>query len=82
MEAHYASWLETMFAQFGHKWLCLRRGPAWQYEMREAEEAFQNHGNQAEVDIIGSALQESLLNLDEVALSLSLSLYLFMPQGT
>ena len=32
MEDHYASWLETMFAQFGHKWLCLHRGPAWQYE--------------------------------------------------
>ena len=31
MEAHYALWLETMFAQFGHKWLCLHRGPAWQY---------------------------------------------------
>ena len=65
MEAHYALWLETMFAQFGHKWMCLHREPAWQYDIRETEEAFQSHGNQAEVDIIGSALQESLLNLDE-----------------
>lgn len=65
MESHYASWLETMFAQFGHKWLCLHRGPAWQYEIRETEEALQSNESQAEVDIIGSALQESLLNLAE-----------------
>lgn len=26
-EEHYACWLETMFAHFGHKWLCLHRGP-------------------------------------------------------
>ena len=32
MEEHYASWLETMFSQFGHKWLCLHKGPMWQYE--------------------------------------------------
>ena len=30
-EEHYASWMETMFAHFGHKWLCLHRGPAWQF---------------------------------------------------
>ena len=28
MEEHYVSWLQTMFAHFGHKWLCLHRGPA------------------------------------------------------
>ena len=39
--------------------------PAWQYEIRETEEAFQSHGNLAEVDIDGSALQESLLNWNE-----------------
>ncbi|CAB4036915.1 Hypothetical predicted protein, partial [Paramuricea clavata] len=38
MEEHYASWLETMFAQFGHKWLCLHRGPVWQYEVEKAVE--------------------------------------------
>jgi hypothetical protein len=32
MEDHYAKWLETMYAHFGHKWLCLFRGPYWQYE--------------------------------------------------
>ena len=26
-----------MFSQFGHKWLCLHRGPAWQYEVDEAD---------------------------------------------
>ena len=30
-EEHYASWIETMFSHFGHKWLCLHRGPVWQY---------------------------------------------------
>jgi hypothetical protein len=34
-EEHYASWLDTMFSQFGHKWLCLHRGPAWQYEVED-----------------------------------------------
>ena len=33
MEEHYASWLETMFSQFGHKWLCLHRGPVRQFEV-------------------------------------------------
>ena len=32
MEDHYAKWLETMYAHFGNKWLCLFRGPYWQYE--------------------------------------------------
>ena len=36
-EEHYGSWLDTMFSQFGHKWLCLHRGPAWQYEVDEAD---------------------------------------------
>lgn len=33
IEEHYVSWLATMFSHFGHKWLCLHRGPAWQYEI-------------------------------------------------
>ena len=33
MEDHYAQWLETMFAHFGQKWLCLFRGPFWQYDV-------------------------------------------------
>lgn len=32
MEGHYAKWLETMYSHFGHKFLCLFRGPYWQYE--------------------------------------------------
>ena len=32
LEEHYALWLETMVAHFGQKWLCLFRGPFWQYE--------------------------------------------------
>lgn len=33
MEAHYASWLETMCSQFGHQWLCFQMGPVWQYKV-------------------------------------------------
>ena len=35
IEEHYLSWLETMFAHFGQKWLCLFRGPFWQYDLEE-----------------------------------------------
>lgn len=74
MEEHYASWLETMFAQFGHKWLCLHRGPVWQYESStETDGPLENVVNQsetsigmdvAEVDIIQEALQQSSIDLD------------------
>ena len=33
IEEHYVLWLATMFSHFGHKWLCLHRGPAWQCEI-------------------------------------------------
>ena len=36
-EEHYASWMETMFSHFGHKWLCLHRGPVWQYQEHKEE---------------------------------------------
>lgn len=76
MVEHYSSWLETMFAHFGHKWLCLHRGPVWQYESTcsaESEGPLQNSLDQghtdigmdvAEVDIIQKALQHSSINLD------------------
>jgi hypothetical protein len=35
MEEHYAQWTETMFPQFGHKWIALHREPAWQYEVED-----------------------------------------------
>lgn len=35
IEEHYAQWLETMFSHFGHKWLCLHRGPFWQYDVED-----------------------------------------------
>lgn len=38
IEDHYASWLATMFSHFGHKWLCLHRGPAWQCEVQQDNE--------------------------------------------
>ena len=36
-EEHYASWMETMFSHFGHKWLSLHRGPVWQYQEHKEE---------------------------------------------
>ena len=71
MENHYASWLETMFAQFGHKWLCLFRGPAWQYDSdtpNPIENFIQDSPNQEESiqqDIILEALSLSSIDLDE-----------------
>ena len=62
-EEHYASWLDTMFSQFGHKWLCLHRGPAWQYEMAVDPielDASVNCGN----SLVERALQESGLDLN------------------
>ena len=34
IEDHYVQWLSTTFAHFGHKWMCLFRGPYWQYVLR------------------------------------------------
>ena len=38
IEEHYVSWLATMFSHFGHKWLRLHWGPAWQYEVQANDE--------------------------------------------
>ena len=75
MEEHYACWLETMFSQFGHKWLCLHRGPVWQYEV-EPQAAVNVNVDQAhssEVDIIQSALLQSSLSLEDSNDTLDLS---------
>ena len=72
MEEHYSSWLETMFSQFGHKWLCLHRGPAWQYDLIvETEGSVQGNPDDTskdveggQIDIIQSALQQSSLSLE------------------
>ena len=79
IEDHYASWLETMFSHFGHKWLCLHRGPAWQYEVESTNEtdgpllgnlgACTEDTSVEEVDIIQSALQESSLCLNDLDLA-------------
>ena len=58
-EPHYARWLETMYAHFGHKWLCLFRGPTWQYE--EDIQVAQSD----EVDILEMALDISDISLLE-----------------
>ena len=81
MEDHYSSWLQIMFSQFGHKWLCLHRGPAWQYDKDPMPvQSVQNtldHSSAAdneEIDIIQSALQQSSLSLDLEESSVSLEL--------
>lgn len=81
MEDHYSSRLQTMFSQFGHKWLCLHRGPAWQYDEDPMPvQSVQNtldHSSAAdneEIDIIQSALQQSSLSLDLEESSVSLEL--------
>ena len=77
IEEHYASWLATMFSHFGHKWLCLHRGPGWQYEVSGKLDSVELEGSLSdavdssvedtvgELDIIQSALQESSLCLDD-----------------
>jgi hypothetical protein len=73
IENHYAIWLETMLAHFGQKWLCLFRGPFWQYEMQEyADASLHSSTSQKSCDvnagmesIIETALQECSLNLNE-----------------
>lgn len=57
IEPHYAKWLETMYAHFGHKWMCLFRGPTWQYE----EECTKD--DEKEVDLVEMALQVSDISL-------------------
>ena len=76
MKNHYACWLETMFTQFGHKWLCLHRGPAWQYESgtpKPIENLVQDSPNQEESidqDIIHEALNLSSIDLNESGVNL------------
>ena len=70
MEEHYASWLETMFSQFGHKWLCLHRGPVWQYEVEPQVGVYTYEVDWSNVDIIQSALEQSSLSLEESSDSL------------
>ena len=59
-----------MFSHFGHKWLCLHRGPAWQYELKAgnslsgAEESVEVESGE-EVNIIQRALQVSSFSLSD-----------------
>jgi hypothetical protein len=41
MENDYLEWQTTMYAQFGHKWACLHRGPAWQYDKHDSGSDFE-----------------------------------------
>lgn len=74
MENHYALWLETMLAHFGQKWLCLFRGPFWQYDVEEVSgTTFESRqdmpisncqcAKEGLQSIISSALEESNVDL-------------------
>lgn len=72
-----------MFSHFGHKWLCLHRGPAWQYDvdthstiespLQDNECSTSSVGTLDEEDIIQIALQESSLSVDDLSLSNEMS---------
>ena len=74
-EEHYGLWLDTMFAQFGHKWLCLHRGPAWQYEIQveenlsnnenSGEKSHSNNKSSGEKSLLEMALEQSEVNLGD-----------------
>lgn len=49
-----------MFARFGHKWLCLHRGPVWQYEECEEREMGPVKS------LVEIALDESGINLESL----------------
>ena len=73
IENHYALWLETMLAHFGQKWLCLFRGPFWQYAMQQCADVPLHSNTSLEScdvnagveSIIDNALQECSLDLSE-----------------
>ena len=48
-----------MYAHFGHKWLCLFRGPTWQYEEETVSQ------KDKEVDVMEMALNISDISLFE-----------------
>ena len=61
-----------MLAHFGQKWLCLFRGPFWQYEMQESDVSLQSNASQETCSvnagmesIIDNALRECSLDLSE-----------------
>lgn len=71
IENHYATWLETMYSHFGNKWLCLFRGPMWQYEEEDIPSTCSSDSTQSTQDlnmldksVIEDALIQSDINLD------------------
>ena len=37
-DPHYVQWETTMFSNFGHKWICLQRGPGFAYDKDEGQD--------------------------------------------
>lgn len=54
----YTTWIETMFAHFGHKWLCLFRGPAWQYETEPDDVDAEISQSQSKTNLLETAMLE------------------------
>ena len=71
VENHYAAWLETMFSHFGHKWLCLHRGPAWNYEWRNDQETSNVEATSESNSLIQEALKLSSIDLEEFSVEQS-----------
>ena len=57
-EKYYTTWIETMFAHFGHKWLCLFRGPAWQYETEPDNVDAEVSQSQPKTNLLETAMLE------------------------
>ena len=90
IEEHYAQWLETMFAHFGHKWLCLHRGPFWQCDIDDVcgqdiprldQEEPETTGNLlVNTDIVNKKLEQSTNSIIADALAdLQIDLDEFQP---
>ena len=63
IEDHYVQWLSTMFAHFGHKWMCLFRGPYWQYDVQEDHNNSEPEDKAQCCDILQDALNFSGIDL-------------------
>ena len=69
-----------MFAHFGHKWLCLHRGPTWQYEtcpepvkdFEQKDESSTTDDNIIEKALMLSSidLADSIDNVDDINISM------------
>ena len=60
-----------MFSHFGHKWLCLHCGPAWNYEWRNDQETSNVEATSESNSLIQEALKLSSIDLEEFSVEQS-----------